>query len=403
MKYRWLFFLLGWLAWGAYPVPPAVAQSAVPDTVAPQMGAAYTFGQQFTFTVQLTNNPVLQAATLFVKTPQAETTYSAAFEIAADEGDQLSLAHDLDLTAIRLQPFTTVTYWWNLQAADGTLYELEPQQIEYADDQYQWKETQQAGVKIYWVADGLDLGQVALDVVLEALPRIQSVIQADLPDPLRIYLYPSASDLRAALRLTGQDWVGGHASPELGVILLPAENPRTAVVDLRRRIPHELTHLLISRATGGPAYAAMPRWLDEGLATLFETVPNPNYDPALQDALANDLIIPFDELCQGFPDSSTNQVYRAYAQSGSLVAFIQAQYGNEALQRMLAALADGATCATVVERGLNISQQQLTDDWLRDVQPPSSFNLVSQNLIWLIILFGGFGLTLLLLLNPRGR
>lgn len=398
MNIRWFLLLLiaCWAVWAT----PALAQTAVPATLSPEGEVAYAFGQQMTFSLQVRNEPLLQSAVLFVSTPQFENTYSHQLPIEAGKGDLINLRHELDLTAVPLQPFTLVTYWWVLEAADGALYELPHANLEYADDQFVWKETAQAGVEIYWVADGLDLGQVALDVVLESLPRIQSVVQADLPNPLSIYLYPSASDLRAALRLSGQDWVAGHASPELGVVLLPAENPRTAVVDLRRRIPHELSHLLVYRAAG-TGYANMPRWFDEGLATLFESVPNPNYEPALQDALASDQIIPFEELCVSFPDSSTNQVYRAYAQSGSLVAFIQARYGNEALQNMLSALADGATCETFVERGLGISQQQLVDDWMRDVQPSTSYNLISQNLIWLIILFGGFAVTLLLLFTGR--
>jgi hypothetical protein len=371
-----------------------------PATLSPTAEASYSFGQQMVFTLQLTNEPDLQSAMLFVSAPLFANTYTAELPITASPGDTLALRHELDLTAVRLAPFSTLTYWWVVQTTTGRSYELPSATLEYADDQFVWKEIERAGVQIFWVADGLDLGQVALDIALESLPRIQSVVQADLPNPLRIYLYPSAADLRSALRLTGQEWVGGHASPELGVILLPAENPRTAVVDLRRRIPHELSHLLVYRATG-TGYANMPRWLDEGLATLFESVPNPNYQPALQEALASDQIIPLEEMCTSFPDSSTNQVYRAYAQSGSLVAFIQASYGNVALQNMLAALADGATCETVVSRGLEITPQKLMDDWLRDVQPSTSYNLISQNLIWLIVLFGGFALTLLLLFSGR--
>lgn len=391
-----IFFSALWV------VPPVHAQDELPATLNPDAQTSYTFGQRMSFSLQVTNAPQLVAGTLFVSTPQFQNTYSASFEIQAAEGDRVLLNHDIDLTTVRFQPFTEVTYWWTLKTADDNLIQLPEQLFEYQDDRFNWKTTEKAGVEVYWIADGLDLGQVALDIVLESLPRIQSVIQADLPDPLRIYLYPSANDMRAALLLSGQDWVGGHASPELGVILLPAENPRTAVVDLRRRLPHEMSHLLLYEATGA-SYGNVPRWFDEGLATLFESVPNPNYEPALQHALDQGEVLTFEEMCVRFPDTSTNQIYLAYAQSGSLIKFIQAKYGNEALRQMILAYADGATCESAVSRSLSISLQELSDDWLGDLQPSSSSRIFNQNLIWIIILFGGFGITLLLALIPSQR
>lgn len=375
-------------------------QQPPPESLQAESSADYTFGQQMNFTLSFTNTPTIERGTLVVNTPQFENSYTAEFAVDVAPGELLQVRQTLDLTSTPLQPFADVTYWWLLETADGTIYEIPRQSIEYADDQFQWKETEQAGVQVYWVADGLDLGQITLDIVLESLPEIQSIIQADLPQPLRIYLYPTAADLRAALRLTGQSWLGGHASPELGVIMLPAENPRTAVVDLRRRLPHELSHLLLYRAVGNN-YNQVARWFEEGLATSFETVPNPNYAPALTEALDNDQLIPFDELCYTFPEASTSEVYRAYAQSASLVNYIRTQYGDEVVRQMIAAYADGADCNTAVERTLDKSPEALVQEWHREQRPSAAAQLLDQNLFWMLFLFAGFGIVLLLLFAPR--
>ncbi len=404
MSYRrlllWSIFLLGLTAVSIFSTRPLLAQSPPPDTLQVVSTADYTFGQQMNFDLSFTNTPAMVRGTLFVTTPQFESSYTAEFAVTAQPGETLQVRQTLDLTSTPLQPFADVTYWWLLEASDGTLYEIPRQTIEYADDQFQWKQTEQAGVQVYWVANGLDLGQITLDIVLESLPAIQSVIQADLPQPLRIYLYPTAADLRAALRLTGQSWLGGHASPEIGVIMLPAENPRTAVVDLRRRLPHELSHLLMYRATGNN-YDNVARWFEEGLATSFETVPNPNYEPALTEALDNDDLIPFAELCRTFPEASTSQVYRAYAQSGSLVSYMRTQYGDEAMRQMIAAFADGADCNTAVDRALGQSLDTLVQEWYSSLRPSVVAQLFNPNLVWMLFLFIGFGFVLLLLFIPR--
>ena len=132
-------------------------------------------------------------------------------------------------------------------------------------------------------------------------------------------------------------------------------------------------------------------------------VPNPNYEPALTEALAENELIPFTTMCSRFPEESTDQIYVAYAQSRSLMTFIRAKYGNEALRSMIGAYGDGADCETAVSRSLGISLGVLVDDWRNDLQPADSGSLLSQNLIWIIVLFGGFGLTLLLALIPGRR
>jgi hypothetical protein len=400
----WLSWLGGFTAvcllFALAPLPPAHANEPPPASLQANSSAGYTFGQQMYFDLSFTNLPPIQRGTLFISTPQFASSYTTDFNINAQPGEQLQIRQTLDLTSTPLQPFATVTYWWLLQGEDGTLYDIPRQTIEYADNQFAWKKTAQDGVEVYWVTDELDLGQMALDVVGESLPAIQAIIPADLPQPLRIYLYPTADDLRAALRLTGQAWLGGHASPEIGVIMLPVENPRTAVVELRRRLPHELTHLLMYRAMG-TNYPNVARWFEEGLATSFEAVPNPNYDPALQEALADDTIIPFATLCQSFPESSTEQVYRAYAQSASLVQFIRTEYGDEALRQLIMAFADGADCDTAVQRALNQPLDTLIQAWYTSLRPAPTVQLVNQNLFWLLLIIGGFALVSLLIFVPR--
>jgi hypothetical protein len=213
-------------------------------------------------------------------------------------------------------------------------------------------------------------------------------------------MYPTSADLRAALRLTGRDWVGAHADPELGVILVTAVNVRSAATDLGQSLPHEMLHFYLYQNMG-ENYHNLPTWLNEGLATLAELSPRPTYETVLQTAVADQTTIPFNQLCAGFP-SEDEATLRAYAQSVAFVRYIQAQYGNQALRDLIAAYNDGATCQSGVERVLSMSLDELNQAWLHDLQPrPWLAQFWAENSLWFLLLLGGLGITSLLILkNP---
>jgi hypothetical protein len=293
-----------------------------------------------------------------------------------------------------------VTYWWHLEDGQGRAIDIPPQTLEYVDDQFAWQELRASGVTVRWAADDRSIGQVALDVVAEALPDLQAIMPVELADPLRIYIYPTANDLRAALRLTGRDWIGAHARPELGVIVVAAANPRTAAVDLGGDLRHELSHLLLFQAAGD-GYAAVPRWLDEGLASTFEGEDNGSYDAVLQDALAAGETIPFRELCGSFPETG-DRTLLAYAQSVSLVRFIQVEYGSQAIAEMVRAIAEGADCLTVTGRVLGVSLSELNRDWLQQQAPQTGLaDVWRRGGPFLLVVLAGFALMLLIVANPR--
>ncbi|HSG18584.1 MAG TPA: peptidase MA family metallohydrolase, partial [Anaerolineae bacterium] len=232
--------------------------------------------------------------------------------------------------------------------------------------------------------------------------EIRAIMPSEPPSPLRIYVYPTAADLRAGLRLTGRDWVGAHARPELGVILVSAGSPVTAATDLARTIPHELVHLYLYQATG-VGYESMPLWLDEGLASLLESELNPIYATRLEEATASGETIALDDLCYTLP-ADDDAVLLAYAQSAAIIRHIQSQYGNQALKQMIVELADGADCHSVTERGLGISLAALNQDWLDQEAPQSLLQRVWRNgRVGLAIIIAGFLLLALLVGLPKGR
>jgi hypothetical protein len=81
--------------------------------------------------------------------------------------------------------------------------------------------------------------------------------------------------------------------------------------------------------------------------------------------------IPLDELCRTFDNDSRSAIL-AYAQSVSLVHYIQDVYGNNALNQMIRAVADGADCQTITTRVLGLTLEELNQQWLDSLSPQSA-------------------------------
>lgn len=369
----------------------------VPAQQAPTSMASYFYGQQVTFSLTVEEPEQVEGATLFFTAPDLDKT----FVVEVEPGRDQTYSHTVPLTQVRLAPFTTVTYWWNL-TIDGEDVFVAEQTFDYIDDRFAWQELTQGGTTVYWTGGDITVGQAALDVVTNARPGLEAIIPTPVPDPLRIFIYPSTADLRASLRLTGRDWVSAHAQPELGVILTTAINPRTAAVDLGRTIPHELSHIMLFNATGA-GYGNIPRWFDEGLATHFEAFTNPTYGALLEQAIVEERVISLSELCGAFP-AGEQQALLAYAESASAIQYIQGQYGNNSLGDMIRAFANGAGCDSVTERVLDLPLNDFTDNWLGRTAPMSpTSQFLQANALWFLLVGASFAMTLLLIMPIRKR
>ena len=370
-------FLIVCLQLGVMPM--VLAQT---DTI--QSSADYAFGQVLNFNLLLDDATKVETVTLFFKAPEFENTYVAEVPFTSGE-----IRYPVDLNQVRLAPFTTVTYWWQIKNKDGSMISVPEQTLAYVDDQFEWQSLVQNDITVNWTGDDVGLGQLGYDIVAETQPLLVELIP-QIPDSgFDVYIYPSSADLRAALRLTGRDWVGAHAHPELGVLLVTAVNSRTAATDLRQSIPHEMVHFDLYQVLGAN-YENMPVWFNEGLASWVEPNPNPNYELVLETAVANQTTMPFAQLCERFPLAEETAVL-AYAQSLSMLEYIQDRYGNSGIQQLIAAYANGGDCDSGVEQALSLSMAELEQAWLQSQQVRSPMaQFFFENGVWLILLVGGF-------------
>jgi hypothetical protein len=130
---------------------------------------------------------------------------------------------------------------------------------------------------------------------------------------------------------------------------------------MEQRIPHELMHVMMSRAVGA-GYEMIPAWLREGMATLAEIYPNPDYDRVLGDAANSGDLIPLQDLCGSFP-ADTGQAFLAYAESRSFTNYLYETYGSSGLLKLASSYTDGVDCERGAELALGMSLSNLESRW----------------------------------------
>jgi hypothetical protein len=268
----------------------------------------------------------------------------------------------------------------------------ETQHFQYTDNRFQWEQLSANGLTVHWIEEHGDpvFGQAALDIARASVEEINVELRASLPESIHVYIYDAQHNLDAAMVLTGREWVSGQAHPELGVavVAIPFEAGYTSRME--RHIPHEITHLLVYQAVTPVGYRYIPEWLDEGLATTHERLPTPEYAVAIEEAQAHGQLLPLEDLCVPFPPVSRT-AFLAYAQSGSVVAFIRQRYGAQGIRALLAAYADGASCTGGVQEALNISLNGLETAWRASLEPQAPWRAVAEQIgvwvgLWLLSL-----------------
>jgi hypothetical protein len=364
-------------------ISPASAQAditiEVPD-------ADYSFGQHITFYLEAHSQATITEANLrFRIQGQTDTT---AVSVPFEPGPQVSISYPHSLVGQNAPPFAFITYWWEVHDEAGARQSSEEKLLYYADNRYEWKyvEDQQKSIhwSAYWVKGDVGFGQTALNIAIQALDEINRELRAPVPGDIRIYIYPSEEDLRSALNLAGYDWAGGQARPELGAILIGIPNDLAAPGEMERLIPHELTHLLVYEATGR-TLGQVPPWLNEGLASLNERRPDPNRQALIEEALAQDRLIPLEALCAPFP-LDENGARLAYAQSASVVRYLRQERGSRVIRELLAVYADDASCDAGVTRVLGKSLKGLESAWRADLtHQGQTFIALKNSAVWLAL------------------
>jgi hypothetical protein len=359
----------------------------------------YQFAEWIAFSARVSGSISITQATVFYQAGSGLPVSQPADRFVA--ATRVDLSATIVFSTAKPAAFSIITYWWEVVDQAGNRQQSELRTLKYIDNRFAWQTLDEGRARIYWYQGDSALSNSAARLVADMLPRLQQQLGAAPPDKLDVYIYAALDDLRSAVELAGREWLGGQARPQLGVVLISVPPGPEADLQLRRDLPHELTHLMMYLAAF-PRYDAVPAWLDEGLATLNEAEPSPAQAVALQTALAAGQVPSLETLCGTLPTDAT-AAFVGYAQSRGVVQQIVDAYGSTGIQALMAAYRDGASCAGGVERGLNTTLTGLELKWRAALSPDSGAATLAKGFgPWLLIL-AAVSVPLIVMLASRKR
>jgi hypothetical protein len=142
-------------------------------------------------------------------------------------------------------------------------------------------------------------------------------------------------------------WVSGYAFGKQGVVvLLPGRVLSYPHGSLEEVLDHELTHVLIARAAGG---GAVPRWFNEGLATVGGSSWGLGDRARLTLAVLGGQAAPMRRVESWFGGGAA-EVRRAYVISGAFVRDLLARHGPTSAAAILDGVATGLDFPTSFRR-----------------------------------------------------
>ena len=367
---RLLLTLLALLNLAFLPYPALARDQVVVSDVA----VFYNYGQEATFQARVQPAGDVQDIYLFLQ-PQG---MAARVEKAAlnQNGE---LVYRYDLSKNQLRPFARTVYWFRMTLKNGQEFTSPSYWFSYDDNRFEWQTLKDTSFQVFWYGRDMSFGQEVLNTAQAGLKSARRYLPGEIPEPpLRVFVYSSSADFQQALQIAGESWMVGHASPEVGTILVSIPSGPEAALELERQVPHEIAHILQYQLTGGD-YSRVPTWFLEGTASLAEIYPNPDYSRVLADAAKNEALIPMNQLCGAFPREASS-AFLAYAQSASFTRYLHSKYGTSGLQKLLQRYQDGLSCSEGPRSAFNLPFTQLETTWQQETLGVNHEQIILRNL-----------------------
>lgn len=349
----------------------------------------YSFGGPITFQATMQSDAPIEQVVVFV---QANGQLDAE-TIPATVSSSGRTKAEFDLQQYPMRGFSEITYWYRVTLENGEVFTSEKYHFFYEDSRYDWETLESDDFVVHWYEGEVEFGQEMVNIAAASLQRAQTYLPMAPSETIHIYAYDNARELQSALQLSGQDWVAGHADPDLGVVLVSLPPGPEQQPEMERQIPHELMHILMYQKAG-PAYERLPVWLNEGLASVTELYPNPDYYTILNDAYEEKQLLPIASLCDVFPQDPS-RVLLSYAETASFTRYLYNQYGTPGLESLLSSYADGLDCERGAEQALGSTLSQLEIQWRREIFNQDPFISAVENLLpWVLVVLLIIGLPL---------
>jgi len=222
--------------------------------------------------------------------------------------------------------------------------------------------------------------------------RMYPVLKQELED---IFGWPLNARPQVVLVKTNQTFqkiarnnlIVAFAVPDKNLIVIDYSRMSTRPFNLSITLKHELCHLLLHDHINSGNLA---KWLDEGICQwvsdgIAEILIDKSWS-GLDAAILAGQTLRLSRLAERFPGDKMSLML-AYEQSKSVVAFIDRQFGKQAILNILSDLKNGETLETASIQSLSITITELEKQWLTEIESTPRWLIFLANNIYGILFF----------------
>jgi hypothetical protein len=192
------------------------------------------------------------------------------------------------------------------------------------------------------------------------------LLGAETQTPIRVTIYNNRLEMVRAqpprsAAIARNTTTLGQAFSQEGVLLVMGSS------DARGTASHEVTHILVHRAADSPGHN-VPAWLNEGLAEYGNLEEGPEFDIALEFAVATGALR--STLNMAITPGNPEDLIIFYGQSRSMVQFMIERFGAEKMTELMGTMKQGIGHEEAIERVYGMTQVELENLWRDKVGAP---------------------------------
>ncbi len=248
-----------------------------------------------------------------------------------------------------------IEYHYRIADSQGNTLETPPLSLQYLDPRYEWQEMEMGELAALWHDRPQDAVEEVVAGALRRLAPVMSMFGLEAAPPMKAVIlnnrqeadqvFPPVSETARRSYL-----YGGFAFREFDLFVVAALREDDIV--------HEATHLLLGEAVG-PAMSRVPAWLNEGLATYFES--GSRRESTAERAIREGSLLRLRAMnaVPGTPEG----VRLFYAQSWSVVKYMIDTYGTDRMSALIHAIGSGLHTNEAVEQVYGASLEEIETDW----------------------------------------
>ncbi len=342
----------------AIPAPASAEVEWSDRQISTENPASLTFG------IRATAPDGIASATVSYRVLNPDGNVGGSLSVEVPSGSTVDLRAELATNdGQRYIPVgSEFVYSWELEDQSGAVTVTPEESFVFLDGRYEWQERTDGDVTVYWYGDNEANAELALQATIDAIADIETLLQVEMPYPVRVAVWRESSEGRAAQRPRGSGFEenvitgGARVSPDV----LHIYDALGAFVDVAR---HEAAHLVTKVAGDGP-FTRLPSWLDEGTAVYAQNSPG-GYEVAVEFAITSDQTMRIRSMTA--PTNRPELVNLFYGQSWHVVRFMIEAYGEDPFAELFAVIKEGSTTDSALTEVYGFDQDGLYNAWREHV------------------------------------